>query len=189
MDAERTEIGTLGEFGLIAELTKGLECTQDSTHLGVGDDAAVLSPTSGHRMLVSTDLLCEGIHFDLIYSPLKHLGYKAVVVNLSDICAMNGTPRQIVVGLGLSNRFSVEAVKALYEGIRLACTQYKVDLVGGDTTSSRSGLTLSVTAIGDAPKDRVVTRSGASAGDLETRVASEREDRAGQREHAARPDA
>lgn len=166
MDAERTEIGTLGEFGLIAELTKGLENTQDSTQLGVGDDAAVLSPSAGHRTLVSTDLLCEGIHFDLTYAPLKHLGYKAVVVNLSDICAMNGTPRQIVVGLGLSNRFSVEAVKELYDGMRLACTRYGVDLVGGDTTSSRAGLTLAVTAIGDVPEDRVVLRGGAQDGHL-----------------------
>lgn len=166
MDAERTEIGTLGEFGLIAELTKGLECTQESTQLGVGDDAAVLAPAPGHRTLVSTDLLCEGIHFDLTYAPLKHLGYKAVVVNLSDICAMNGTPRQIVVGLGLSNRFSVEAVKELYDGMRLACTRYGVDLVGGDTTSSRAGLTLAVTAIGDVPEDRVVLRGGAQDGHL-----------------------
>jgi len=166
MDAERTEIGTLGEFGLIAELTRGLETQQEGTKVGVGDDAAVLAPTPGHRTLVSTDLLCEGVHFDLTYSPLKHLGYKAVVVNLSDICAMNGTPRQVVVGLGLSNRFSVEAVKELYEGIRLACSRYKVDLVGGDTTSSRAGLTLSVTAIGDAPEGRVVLRGGAKAGDL-----------------------
>ena len=166
MDEERTEIGTLGEFGLIAELTHDLETHQDSTKLGVGDDAAVLAPVAGHRTLVSTDLLCEGIHFDLTYSPLKHLGYKAVVVNLSDICAMNGTPRQVVVGLGLSNRFSVEAVKELYDGVKLACSRYKVDLVGGDTTSSKSGLTLSVTAIGDAPEEKVVLRGGAKAGDL-----------------------
>ena len=125
----------------------------------------VLSPSAGHRTLVSTDLLCEGIHFDLTYAPLKHLGYKAVVVNLSDICAMNGTPRH-VVGLGLSNRFSVEAVKELYDGMRLACTRYGVDLVGGDTTSSRAGLTLAVTAIGDVPEDRVVRRSGAQDGHL-----------------------
>lgn len=166
MDEERTEIGTLGEFGLIAELTQDLETHQDSTKVGVGDDAAVLAPVPGHRTLVSTDLLCEGIHFDLTYSPLKHLGYKAVVVNLSDICAMNGTPRQVVMGLGLSNRFSVEAVKELYDGVKLACSRYKVDLVGGDTTSSKAGLTLSVTAIGDAPEDKVVLRGGAKAGDL-----------------------
>ena len=166
MDEDRTEIGKLGEFGLIAELTQGLETQQDSTKVGVGDDAAVLAPATGHRTLVSTDMLCEGIHFDLTYSPLKHLGYKAVVVNLSDICAMNGTPRQIVVGLGLSNRFSVEAIKELYQGVKLACSRYGVDLVGGDTTSSKSGLTLSITAIGDAPTEKVVLRSGAHSGDL-----------------------
>ncbi len=166
MDAERTEIGTLGEFGLIAELTKGLESKQQGTILGVGDDAAVISPNAGMQTLVSTDLLCEGIHFDLTYSPLKHLGYKAVVVNLSDICAMNGTPTHVVVGLALSNRFSVEAVQELYEGVRLACNRYNVDLVGGDTTSSKSGLMLSVTAFGEAAPDKVVLRSGAKPGDL-----------------------
>ena len=119
---------------------------------------------AGHRTLVSTDLLCEGIHFDLTYSPLKHLGYKAVVVNLSDICAMNGTPCQIVVGLGLSNRFSVEAVQELYEGVRLACSQYNVDLVGGDTTRSQSGFMLSVTAFGEAARNRR-SPGGAKAGD------------------------
>ena len=166
MDAERTEIGTIGEFGLISELTKGLESKQESTVLGVGDDAAVISPTTGMHTLVSTDMLCEGIHFDLTYVPLKHLGYKAVVVNLSDICAMNGTPTQIVVGLALSNRFSVEAVKELYDGMRLACERYKVDLVGGDTTSSQAGLVLSVTAMGQALPDDIVRRGGASDGDL-----------------------
>ena len=166
MDAERTEIGTLGEFGLIAELTKGMKHNREETHLGVGDDAAVISALPGQRSLISTDLLCEGIHFDLTYVPLKHLGYKAVVVNLSDICAMNGTPTQIVVGLALSNRFSVEAVKELYDGMRLACERYKVDLVGGDTTSSQAGLVLSVTAMGQALPDDIVHRGGASDGDL-----------------------
>jgi thiamine-monophosphate kinase len=120
----------------------------------------------GYQTLVSTDLLCEGIHFDLTYSPLKHLGYKAVVVNLSDICAMNGVPTQVVVGLALSNRFSVEAVKELYGGVRLACERYGVDLVGGDTTSSNSGLMLSVTALGQVKPDQVTLRNGATAGDL-----------------------
>ena len=166
MDAERTEIGSLGEFGLIAELTKGMKNNREETHLGVGDDAAVISALPGQRSLISTDLLCEGIHFDLTYVPLKHLGYKAVVVNLSDICAMNGTPTQIVVGLALSNRFSVEAVKELYDGMRLACERYKVDLVGGDTTSSQAGLVLSVTAMGQALPDDIVRRGGASDGDL-----------------------
>lgn len=166
MDAERTEIGTIGEFGLIAEITKGLETTREETILGVGDDAAILNIKQGHHTVLSTDMLCEGIHFDLSYSPLKHLGYKAIVVNLSDICAMNATPTQVVVGLALSNRFSVEAVKELYNGMRLACTRYGVDLVGGDTTSSKSGLALSVTAVGQVDPDKVTQRGGAKAGDL-----------------------
>ena len=144
---ERTEISELGEFGLIQHLTRELNHQQPSTLRGVGDDAAVID-TMGKRLVVSTDMLCEGVHFDLSYSPLKHLGYKAVVVNLSDICAMNAIPTQVVVALGLSNRFSVEAVDELYEGIKLACEVYKTDLVGGDTTSSPSGLNLSVTAMG-----------------------------------------
>ncbi len=162
---ERTEIGELGEFGLIGRLTKDLTHQQPSTLRGVGDDAAVLDPM-GKRMVVSTDLLCEGIHFDLSYVPLKHLGYKAVVVNLSDICAMNAVPTQVVVGLGLSNRFSVEAAEELYEGIRLACEVYKVDLVGGDTTATTSGLTLGITAMGWVEPDVVVGRDGAGDGDL-----------------------
>ena len=164
MDAERTEIGTIGEFGLIAEITKGLETTREETILGVGDDAAILNIKQGHHTVLSTDMLCEGIHFDLSYSPLKHLGYKAIVVNLSDICAMNATPTQVVVGLALSNRFSVEAVKELYNGMRLACTRYGVDLVGVDTTSSKSGLALSVTAVGQVDPDKVTQRGGAKAG-------------------------
>ena len=166
MDAERTEIGTLGEFGLIAEITKGIKITREETILGVGDDAAILKPKEGHHTVVSTDMLCEGIHFDLSYSPLKHLGYKAVVVNLSDICAMNAVPTQVVVGLALSNRFSVEAVKELYEGVRLACTRYDVDLVGGDTTSSKAGLALAVTALGQVQPEKATQRGGANAGDL-----------------------
>ena len=133
--------------------------------MGIGDDAAVIDPM-GKRMVVSTDLLVEGVHFDLSYAPLKHLGYKAVIANLSDICAMNALPTQIVVGLGISNRFSVEALEELYAGMKLACELYEVDLVGGDTTSSPSGLSLSITAMGLVEADKIVTRSGAKAGDL-----------------------
>ena len=162
---ERTEISDLGEFGLIGRMTKELTHQQPSTLRGVGDDGAVLDPM-GKRVVVSTDMLCEGIHFDLSYAPLKHLGYKAVVVNLSDICAMNAVPTQVVIGLGLSNRFSVEAVEELYAGIRLACEVYKVDLVGGDTTATASGLTLAVTAMGLVEPESVVGRDGAGDGDL-----------------------
>lgn len=167
MDAERTEIGTIGEFGLIAELTKEIKLQSPRTVVGVGDDAAVLASTeSGKRTVISTDLLCEGVHFDLMYAPLKHLGYKAIVVNLSDICAMNARPTQVVVGLALSNRFSVEAAKELYSGMLLACERYKVDLVGGDTTSSRSGLMISVTAIGEVDEQKTTLRNGAKPGEL-----------------------
>mgnify|MGYP006102780415 FL=1 len=162
---ERTEIKDLGEFGLISRLTKDLKKTQLSTLLGVGDDAAVIDPL-GKRVLVTTDMLVEGVHFDLSYVPLKHLGYKAVIANLSDVCAMNALPTQIVIGLGISNRFSVEALEELYAGIKMACELYEVDLVGGDTTSSPSGLTLSITAMGLAASEDIVTRAGASAGDL-----------------------
>ena len=161
----RTEIQDLGEFGLISKLTAGLMKKQPSSLLGVGDDAAVIDPL-GKKVVVSTDLLVESVHFDLSYVPLKHLGYKAVIVNLSDICAMNALPTQIVVGLGVSNRFSVEALEELYSGMKLACELYDVDLVGGDTTSSPSGLTLSITAMGLADSEKIVSRSGASAGDL-----------------------
>ncbi|MBL6645005.1 MAG: thiamine-phosphate kinase [Flavobacteriales bacterium] len=167
MDAERTEIGTIGEFGLIAELTKDIKLQHPRTVLGVGDDAAIVAPpASGKQTVVSTDLLCEGIHFDLMYAPLKHLGYKAIVVNLSDLCAMNALPTHVVVGLALSNRFSVEAAKELYAGMKLACERYKVDLIGGDTTSSKSGLMISVTAFGEVEKDKATLRNGAKAGDL-----------------------
>ncbi|MDG1949362.1 MAG: thiamine-phosphate kinase [bacterium] len=162
---DRTEIEDLGEFRLIDRLTAGLTKKQPSSLLGVGDDAAVIDPL-GKRVVVSTDLLVEGVHFDLSYVPLKHLGYKAVIVNLSDICAMNALPTQIVVGLGVSNRFSVEALEELYSGMKLACELYEVDLVGGDTTTSPSGLTLSVTAMGLADSEKIVSRGGASAGDL-----------------------
>ena len=162
---ERTEISELGEFGLIRRMTRDLSHQQPSTLRGVGDDAAVIDPM-GKRVVVSTDLLCEGVHFLTSVTPLKHLGYKAVVVNLSDICAMNAIPTQVVVGLGLSNRFSVEAVDELYAGIRLACEVYKVDLVGGDTTSSPSGLTLSVTAMGLVESEALVGRDSAGDDDL-----------------------
>ncbi len=162
----RTEIATLGEFGLIDRLTKGIKLENESSKYGVGDDAAVLSYPSEKQVLVTTDLLMEGVHFDLTYVPLKHLGYKSAIVNFSDIYAMNGTPRQITVSLGLSKRFSVEDMDELYAGIRLACQQYNVDIVGGDTTSSLTGLAISITCIGEADKDKVVYRNGAKETDL-----------------------
>lgn len=164
-ETTRTELDTLGEFGLIDQLTQEFPLRNASSLKGVGDDAAVINH-EGYRTLVSVDLLLEGIHFDMTYTPLKHLGYKAAVVNFSDIYAMNGTPTQIVVGLGISNRYSVEALDELYAGIRLACEAYNVDLVGGDTTSSRSGLVISITVIGMAKEEDVVYRSGAKPNDL-----------------------
>ena len=159
------EISSLGEFGLIDRLTKDLPIVNPSTVKGVGDDCAVLR-NRDTDILVTTDLLLEGVHFDLTYVPLKHLGYKAAVVNFSDVYAMNGHPRQISVSLGISSRFTVEHMDALFSGIRLACEIYGVDLVGGDTTSSRQGLVISITCIGEAPSDRIVTRSGAKDTDL-----------------------
>lgn len=162
---KRTEISELGEFGLIDRITKNFSSHSINTHFGIGDDAAVLE--SGDRqMLLSTDLLLEGIHFDLTYMPLKHLGYKAAIVNFSDICAMNAVPSQIMVSLGLSNRFSVEAVEELYAGIEEACKNYKVDLIGGDISASSSGLTISITAIGYAEKDKITYRNGARLEDV-----------------------
>ncbi len=161
----RTEIGALGEFGLIERLTEKNITVQPSTLKSIGDDAAVIDNT-GFLTVVSTDLLLESIHFDLMYAPLKHLGYKAVVINLSDIYAMNAQPKQITVSLALSNRISVEAVEELYEGIYAACKFYDVDLIGGDTTSSPRGLVISVTAIGQGEKDKLVYRNGAKVGDL-----------------------
>lgn len=161
-----TEISQLGEFGLIDRLTKDLPHHNPSTVRSVGDDAAVLRYPGDVDELVTTDLLVEGIHFDLTYMPLKHLGYKAAVVNFSDIYAMNGHPRQIVVSLAISSRFAVEHLEELYTGIRLACDIYGVDLVGGDTTASRSGLVISITCIGEAAPDAVVTRDGAKDTDL-----------------------
>ncbi len=165
MDEKATEISSLGEFGLIDRLTSDFPLRNSSSLKGVGDDCAVMQYPDTD-VLVSTDLLVEGIHFDLTYVPLKHLGYKAAVVNFSDIYAMNGHPRQITVSLAISRRFTVEHMEELYAGIRLACDIYGVDLVGGDTTSSRSGLVISITAIGDAPRDRIVYRSGAKDTDL-----------------------
>lgn len=162
---KHTPLGALGEFGLIEHLTSDIKHVHAGSLLGVGDDAAVID-AGEHAMVVSTDLLIEGIHFDLMYTPLKHLGYKAIIVNLSDIYAMNAEPQQITVSVGVSNRFSVEAMDELYAGIKAACEMYKVDLVGGDTSSSNKGLIISVTAIGKAPKDEVVRRDGARIGDL-----------------------
>ncbi len=160
-----TEISTLGEFGLIDRLTRDFPLQNSSSKKGVGDDAAVLD-YKDKEVLVTTDLLLEGIHFDVRYVPLKHLGYKAAVVNFSDIYAMNGTPRQITVSLGLSSRFTVEHVEALYSGIRLACERYGVDLVGGDTSASATGLVISITCIGEGEKGKIVYRSGAQPTDL-----------------------
>lgn len=165
MEQKDTEISTLGEFGLIDRLTEGLTPRQESTVKGVGDDAAVMR-YGDKDVLVTTDMLLEGVHFDLTYVPLKHLGYKAAVVNFSDIYAMNGTPRQITVSLGISKRFTVEHIEALYSGIRLACEIYGVDIVGGDTCSSRQGLVISITCIGDVDKDKAVSRYGAKDTDL-----------------------
>lgn len=161
----RTEIATLGEFGLIDHLTKDFQLKQVSSVKGVGDDAAIVD-NGGRKTLVTTDLLLEGIHFDLIYVPLKHLGYKAAVVNFSDIYAMNGIPQQITVSLGISKRFSVEDLETFYEGVKLACEIYGVDIVGGDTTSSLTGFTISITCIGMADAERIVCRSGAKNTDL-----------------------
>lgn len=163
---KRTEISSLGEFGLIERLTKDLKTANNETAKGVGDDAAILQFTGDEEVLVTTDLFMEGVHFDLTYFPLKHLGYKAVVANISDIYAMNGTPKQITVSLALSRKFCIEDVEELYAGIRLACEQYGVDIVGGDTTSSLTGLAISITAIGTAPKGTVVKRDGANETDL-----------------------
>ena len=160
-----TPISKLGEFALIDHLTKELKLKNISTVKGVGDDAAVIDIGNKYQ-LISTDLLVEGVHFDLSYTPLKHLGYKAVAVNVSDICAMNGDAKQITVGLAISNRFTIESLDELYDGIRLACDSYNVDLVGGDTTSSTSGLTISITVLGEAEKNKITYRSGAKKNDL-----------------------
>jgi thiamine-monophosphate kinase len=160
-----TQLKDLGEFGLIDRLTKDIKLKHNSSIKGVGDDAAVLD-YSGKQMVVTTDLLVEGVHFDLIYTPLKHLGYKAVVVNLSDVYAMNAVPKQITVSLAISGKFSLEAVELLYQGIKKACDFYNVDLIGGDTTSSVTGLTISITALGEVEKGKAVYRNTAKPGDL-----------------------
>lgn len=162
---KRTNVNTLGEFGLIDHITQNVDLVNPSTRRGIGDDAAVIHNGELHTV-ISTDMLVEGIHFDLMYTPLKHLGYKAVVVNLSDIYAMNAIPKQITVSIAFSNRFSVEAIDELYEGIQKACKIYNVDLIGGDTTSSPKGLTLSITAIGQAREEDLVYRDGAKVGDI-----------------------
>ncbi len=161
----RTELSNLGEFGLIDHITKHIELTQESTVKGVGDDAAILK-FNDEQIVVTTDLLLEGIHFDLAYVPLKHLGYKAIVVNLSDVFAMNAHPTQVLVSIGVSNRFSLEAVEEIYQGMNIACKRYGVDLVGGDTSASKQGLVLSVTAIGKQTAENIVKRDGASVNDL-----------------------
>lgn len=162
----KTSISDLGEFGLIEHLTRHFKLYQESSLKGVGDDAAVISGDSDLLLVITTDLLVEGVHFDLGYMPLKHLGYKAVMVNLSDVYAMNAEATQITVSIAVSNRFPVEALEELYAGIKAACDIYKIDLVGGDTTSSRSGLIISITALGRAAKSKVVYRSGAKESDL-----------------------
>jgi len=163
--SSRTEIASLGEFGLIDHLTRNNETRHASTIMSIGDDAAVLDHF-GKQIVVTTDLLIEGVHFDLVYTPLNHLGYKSVVVNLSDVYAMNATPTQITISIGLSNRFSVEALEEFYEGVYAACDKYNVDLVGGDTATSNKGFVISITAIGEVSPDHFVKRSGAKKGDL-----------------------
>lgn len=165
-NSNRTELSEIGEFGLIERLKEFLPAKSDKILKSIGDDAAVIKTEENAIQFISTDLLMEGVHFDLAYTPLKHLGYKSVAVNVSDIAAMNGTASHIVVGIALSNRFSVEAIEELYAGMKLACEAYSIDLVGGDTTSSRSGLGISVTVVGDGREEEVAYRSGAQINDL-----------------------
>lgn len=155
----------LGEFGLIRRIEESVQLRNESSIVGIGDDAAVIDP-KGKKMVVTTDILLEGIHFDLTYCPLRHLGYKAVVVNLSDIYAMNARPKQIVVAIGVSNKFTLKAIDEIYDGMLMACERYGVDLVGGDTTTSMTGLTLSITAIGEAEEEKLTYRSGAKINDI-----------------------
>lgn len=164
-NTNRTELSSLGEFGLIDHLTKHIELSQESTVKGIGDDAAILH-FNNEEVLVSTDMLLEGIHFDLSYVPLKHLGYKSIIVNLSDIYAMNAKPTQVLVSIGISNRFSLEAVEEIYQGMNIACKRYGVDLVGGDTTASKQGLVISITVIGKQAKEKITQRNTASINDL-----------------------
>ena len=163
---KRTEISSLGEFGFVERLTQDIKPANKETVMGIGDDAAILQFSGDEEMLITTDLFMEGVHFDLTYFPLKHLGYKVVVANISDIYAMNGTPKQITVSLGISRKFCIEDIEELYSGMRLACEQYGVDIVGGDTTSSLTGLAISITATGTAPKGTAVRRSTAKETDL-----------------------
>src|ERR1700710_749082 len=162
---ERTEISDLGEFGLIEHLTRNIEIRNATTILGVGDDAAIIDQF-GKQTVISTDLLIEGVHFDLMYTPLKHLGYKSIVVNVSDVYAMNALPTQITLSIAFSNRFSLEALEDFYEGVYAACEKYDVDLIGGDTSTSNKGFVISVTAIGEVKQDKYVKRSTAQKGDL-----------------------
>lgn len=161
----RTEISSLGEFGLIEHLTRNVEIQNASTIIGIGDDAAVVDHF-GKQVVITTDLLVEGVHFDLIYTPLKHLGYKSIVVNLSDVYAMNATPTQVTLSIAFSNRFSLEALEEFYEGVYAACSTYGVDLIGGDTSTSQKGLIISVTAIGEVVPEKIVRRNTAKTGDL-----------------------
>ena len=162
---KRTELQELGEFGLIDRINQKFPLRQPSTFLGIGDDAAVIEKEDTFSVITS-DMLLEGIHFDLSYMPIQHLGYKAVAVNISDIAAMNAIPEHITVNIGMSNRFSLEAIEAFYDGVKAACDNYKVDLIGGDTTASRSGLVISITAIGTVEKERIALRSKANVGDI-----------------------
>lgn len=166
MNEKRTELADLGEFGLIDHLTKDIQTIHPETLRGIGDDAAVIDLGNEACQVVSTDLLIEGVHFDLTYMPLKHLGYKSVAINVSDVCAMNAIPKQITVSIAVSNRFSLEALEELYAGIKAACADNKVDIIGGDTTSSQSGLMISITILGAATKEKVCYRSGAKEYDL-----------------------
>jgi len=163
--ADRTEISSLGEFGLIEHLTKNIELQNASSIVGVGDDAAVIDHF-GKQTVITSDMLVEGVHFDLMYTPLKHLGYKSVIVNLSDVYAMNATPTQIILNIAISNRFSIEALDEFYDGVYTACSKYGVDLIGGDTSSSQKGFIISVTAIGEVTPDKYVRRNTAKKGDL-----------------------
>jgi thiamine-monophosphate kinase len=165
MEAERKELTDLGEFGLIDHLARGIRVSNQSTVKGIGDDAAVID-NGGYYSLLAADMLVEGVHFDLSYAPLPHLGYKAIAVNVSDIAAMNGTPQQVTVSLGLSNRFSLQAIEALYQGMNAAAKDFNVDIVGGDTTTSKSGLIISISILGTVEKDKVAYRKGAKVNDI-----------------------
>lgn len=165
-NSEKTNLSELGEFGLIQHLTKDYTPSRSSTVMGIGDDAAVIDTSAGNVLVLTNDTLVEGVHFDMVYTPLKHLGYKSVVVNLSDVVAMNARPSQIVISMAISSKYTLEAIEAFYEGVYAACKQYNVDLVGGDTTSSLSGLVISISAIGEARKEEIVYRNGASESEL-----------------------